>query len=156
MKVKDVMSSQVVTVPADLPVSELVDLLQEQHVHGAPVIDPDDRLIGFVSQEDVILGSLGRPSVEDGAEVKRLVRHIMTSPAVQGHEESDLQEIAMMMWSFRIRHLPIVRDQQVTGIVSALDFTRLFGEGRLVFAPSDDGVKSSKAAPTPDPSPDNA
>jgi CBS domain-containing protein len=150
------MSSKVVTVPADLPVSELVDLLQEQHVHGAPVIDSDDRLIGFVSQEDVILGSLGRPPVKDGEEVTRLVRHIMTSPAVQGHEESDLQDIALMMWRFRIRHLPIVRDQQVTGIVSALDFTRLFGEGKLIFAPSDHEVKPRKAAPTPGPSPDNA
>ena len=80
----------------------------------------------------------------------------MSSPAVQAHEESDLQEIALMMWRFRIRHLPIVRDQQVTGIVSALDFTRLIGEGRLVFAPAEDDAKPSKPAPDHSPSPDIA
>lgn len=66
MKVKDLMNSAVVTVRADQAVSELFDILQEAHVKGAPVLDGTGALVGFVSQEDVMFGSLevvGKPKL---------------------------------------------------------------------------------------------
>ncbi len=115
------MNAEVVTVRVDQPVSELFDLLQEAHVKGAPVLDRSGTLVGFVSQEDVMFGSLG--SGRDGAPA--VVEEIMTSPAMSVVETTTVQELAEMMWRFRIHHMPVVRADKLVGMVSSLDFCRL-------------------------------
>jgi len=55
-----------VTVPADMKVGALCDLLQERNINGAPVVDEGGRLVGVVTQEDMIYGAMGHPSPEDG------------------------------------------------------------------------------------------
>lgn len=134
------MRDGVMTVGEETPVSELVDRLQEAHVHSAPVVDEQGNLVGVVSQEDVILGSLGLPpggevvpdAVQDPVSSARIVRHIMTAPAISTTLETSLIDVARMMWQFRIHHLPVVQAGRVVGMVSSLDFPRLFTEGRIV------------------------
>ena len=121
MQVGDLMNAEVVTVRVDQSVSELFDLLQEAHVKGAPVLDHSGTLIGFVSQEDVMFGSLG--GGRDGAEA--VVEEIMTSPAMSVVESTTVQELAEIMWRFRIHHMPVVRADKLVGMVSSLDFCRL-------------------------------
>ena len=121
MQVGDLMNAEVVTVRVDQSVSELFDLLQEAHVKGAPVLDLSGALVGFVSQEDVMFGSLG--SGRSGAEP--VVGEIMTSPAMSVVETTTVQELAEMMWRFRIHHMPVVRADKLVGMVSSLDFCRM-------------------------------
>ena len=121
MQVKEMMNTGVVTVRADQPVSELFDILQEAHIKGAPVLDPSGSLVGFVSQEDVMFGSLG--GGRDAATAQ--VGDIMTSPAMSVTESTTVVELAKMMWRFRIHHMPVVRAGKVVGMVSSLDFCRL-------------------------------
>lgn len=56
-----------VTVRADMKVAALCDLLQERNVNGAPVVDAQGRLVGVVTQEDIIYGAMGSPAVDAGA-----------------------------------------------------------------------------------------
>ncbi len=121
MQVGALMNAEVVTVRVDQSVSELFDLLQEAHVKGAPVLDLFGALVGFVSQEDVMFGSLGNS--RGGAEP--VVEEIMTSPAISVVETTTVQELAEMMWRFRIHHMPVVRADKLVGMVSSLDFCRL-------------------------------
>jgi CBS domain-containing protein len=123
---RDVMNTAVLKVREDLPVGELIDLFQQEHVHGAPVVDEGEELVGFVSQEDVLFGMMGTlsGSEADPAESPR-VSDIMTSPAVFATEQTTLADVCRLMWQLRIHHVPIVRQGRVTGIVSTLDVSRV-------------------------------
>jgi len=63
---RDLMTRSPITVPADMRVGALCDLLQEKNINGAPVVDSAGRLVGVVTQEDIIYGSMGSPA-PDGA-----------------------------------------------------------------------------------------
>jgi CBS domain-containing protein len=122
----------------ELTVDELADVLQEAHIHGAPVVREDGRLVGFVSQEDVLFGNMGGPPRRRDSETEiprdeYVVRvgDIMTAPAVSAAEETDLRDLCRIMWRLRVHHVPIVRGGKVTGIVSSLDLCRVVAEEGL-------------------------
>lgn len=129
------MQTEVVTIREDSHVDLLCDLFQVAHVHGVPVLDARGELVGIVSEEDVIFGTMGLPEEaslplgDDNGGVR--VRDIMTSPAVCATEETDVVELCRMMWGMRIHHIPIVLDGRVTGIVSSLDLARAVAEGSI-------------------------
>ncbi len=58
---RDLMTRTPITVPEQMTVSELCDLLQEKNINGAPVVDREGRLVGVVTQEDIIYGAMGHP-----------------------------------------------------------------------------------------------
>jgi len=128
---RDVMSTGVVKVRAELPVGDLVDLFQQEHVHGVPVVDDGDELVGFVSQEDVLFGMMGTAGGEGDPSDGPRVGDIMTSPAVFATEQTSLADVCRLMWQLRIHHVPIVRQGKLTGMVSSLDVSRaVAGEPR--------------------------
>jgi CBS domain-containing protein len=136
MRASDVMRHEVVVIREENTVAELCDLFQQHHVHGAPVVDADGLLRGFVSLEDVLFGSMGSSSPSEPgqgtqAPLPPLVRDIMTAPAVSAFEATDVEDLCRLMWKLRIHHVPIVRDGKVVGIVSALDLARAIAEGKI-------------------------
>src|SRR5438552_8443466 len=58
---RDLMTPSPITVPEEMTVGELCDLLQEKNINGAPVVDGQGRLVGVVTQEDIIYGAMGNP-----------------------------------------------------------------------------------------------
>ena len=133
MRARELMNTEVVTIREDSHVDLLCDLFQVAHVHGVPVLDAGGDLVGMVSEEDVIFGTMGLPDglelPQDGGGVR--VRDIMTSPAVCATEETDVVELCRMMWGMRIHHIPIVLEGRVTGMVSSLDLARAVAEGSI-------------------------
>lgn len=138
MRAKDLMHSPVVTVRQDASVADLCDLMQQAHVNGVPVVDDEGDVVGVVTEEDVIYGTMGSegpegrmrgggPASSDGL----YVRDIMTSPAVCAGEEADIVEICRLMWRMRIHRVPIVLEGKPVGIVSALDLVRAVAEGEI-------------------------
>ncbi len=61
LRARDLMTATPITVPETMTVGELCDLLQEKNINGAPVVDRDGRLMGVVTQEDIIYGAMGHP-----------------------------------------------------------------------------------------------
>lgn len=59
---RDLMTRSPITVRADMRVGALCDLLQEKNINGAPVVDTEGRLVGVVTQEDIIYGAMGSPA----------------------------------------------------------------------------------------------
>jgi CBS domain-containing protein len=137
MRAKDLMQREVATVRTDVPLAELADMLQQAHIHGAPVVADDGVLVGFVSQEDVLFGTMtGPPDPPEGDrhiprtdEFVTRVGDIMTAPAVTATEETDVRDLCRLMWRLRLHHIPIVRDDKVMGIVSSLDLCRVIADG---------------------------
>jgi CBS domain-containing protein len=55
------MTREPITVPQETTIGELCDLLQVKNINGAPVVDSSGRLVGVVTQEDIIYGAMGHP-----------------------------------------------------------------------------------------------
>jgi CBS domain-containing protein len=125
----DLMHTDVATVREDVPVGDLCDMLQQAHVNGLPVLGVDGQLIGIVTEQDVLYGTMGGREGADGSPL--LVRDIMTSPAVCATEDTEVVELCHLMWGMRIHRIPIVREGQVVGLVTALDLIRAVAEGVL-------------------------
>ncbi len=129
MIAKELMRRHVFSVREGMSLDEVCDLFQQEHIHGAPVVDEQGTLVGFVSLEDILYGSMGGGD-EEGSDGLR-VRDVMTAPPVYANEETSVNELCRIMWRLRLHHVPIVRDGKVTGIVSALDLCRAISEGEI-------------------------
>jgi len=128
MLARDLMSTEIVTIRDDATVAALCDVLQAAHVNGVPVLNDVGELVGIVTEEDVLYGTMGA-SPGQGSVV--LVRDIMTSPAVCATEDTDVVELCRLMWGMRIHRIPILVGGRITGIVAALDLVRAVAEGAL-------------------------
>jgi len=62
LRARDLMTSGPVTVEEGITISELCDLLQARNINGAPVVDRSGHLVGIVTQEDIIYGTMGHPT----------------------------------------------------------------------------------------------
>lgn len=130
-----VMTRAVVTVPADATVWSAADTLLGARISAAPVVDADGRMIGIVSEADLMnrpeLGTVpGRSWLQrllaDEAVLARdymrsyshRVTDVMTRDVVTAGERTDLKEIASLMQRHGIKRVPIVRDGKLLGIVS--------------------------------------
>ncbi len=133
MIARDLMETEVVAALEDESASDLTDRFAQAHVHGAPVIDRQGRLVGMVSLEDILIGGMsGSADAGPGdAASSPEVREIMTSPAISADEETPVEDLCRMMWRFRIHHIPIVDGDRVSGMVSSLDVCRAVAERKL-------------------------
>jgi CBS domain-containing protein len=128
MRAKDLMNTDVVTIREDAPVSHLCDVMQAAHANGLPVLNGDGELVGVVTEDDILYGTMG---VFDKNGSAVLVRDIMTSPAVCATEDTDVVELSRMLSGMRIHRIPIVVNGRVAGVVTALDVVRAVAEGTL-------------------------
>jgi len=107
------------SVSPDDSVLEAVRLMAEKGI-GALVVLADERLVGVVSERDyarkVILQ--GRSSADT------LVREVMTSPVFSVGPDHSVDDCMRIVTTKRIRHLPVVRDERVIGMVSIGDLVR--------------------------------
>lgn len=130
-----VMTRPVVTIPADATVFAAAGILLGARISAAPVVDADGKLIGIVSEADL----MNRPeagTVPGRSWLQRLlapesvlardflrshshhVTDVMTRDVVTAAEQTDLKEIARLMQNRGIKRVPIVRDGKVVGVVS--------------------------------------
>jgi len=123
MRISDVLSSksggQVVTIPPDATVRELLGLLA-QHNIGAVVVSADGVAVdGIVSERDVVRRLHEDESVLDGA-----VSAIMTSEVATTEPHTPVDDLRVVMTERRIRHVPVVTDGRLTGIISIGDVVK--------------------------------
>src|SRR6516165_8065770 len=145
MRAMDVMTTNVITVEPDTAVQELATLLSDRGISGVPVLDRDNRLVGVVSEGDLLhraeTGTERRTqrrrsrwldnfaSDQEAARdyVKahgRTVREIMTRDVISVSDTTELADIATLLETRRIRRVPVVRDGQLVGIISRANLVR--------------------------------
>ncbi len=123
MKIGDVLgakpSKDVVTISPEAGVRELVTALAEHNV-GALIVSTDGTTVtGIVSERDVV-----RHLHHDGTVVNNTVGAIMTEDVETCGPETTLEELMKTMTERRIRHVPVVADGQLVGIVSIGDIVK--------------------------------
>lgn len=140
LKAKDIMTKDVITVKPESTVEELARLLIDHRFSGVPVVDDAKRLIGIVTEHDLISQNkrlhiptiirlfdayilLGSGQME--SEIKKMaaviVGDICTTKVVSITEETTIEEIATIMSEKKIHVLPVLRDGIVVGIVGKVD-----------------------------------
>ena len=112
ISVADVMISDVLVVHPGTSVDDAVRLIVDHRITGVPVVDDDHRILGIVSESD-ILGKRGQ-NVED----------VMTRDVITTAESTSLDSAAEIMLTRRIRRLPVVRDGRLVGILTRADLLR--------------------------------
>jgi CBS domain-containing protein len=109
----------VVSVPGDTPVRDVVQLLAERRIGAVPVIE-SGTVAGIFSERDLVHLLAG-----EGAEVlDQPVRERMTAPAHTVTADHPVLAALSLMTRRRIRHLPVVEGDQVIGVVSIGDLVK--------------------------------
>ncbi len=135
MHASQAMTRSVVTVSADATVFAAADILLGSRISAAPVVDADGKVVGIVSEADLMnrpeVGTVPAKSwlqrlLADNAFLARdyirshshRVADVMTKEVITATEHTQLAEIAKLMERHHIKRVPIVRDGKVVGIVS--------------------------------------
>jgi len=160
MLVRDVMVAPVITVEPSATVQEVAKLLLEKRISAVPVLDGNGKLVGIVSEGDLL------HRVEAGTErhrswwlqaliesdklaaeyVKshgRKVSDIMTRNVITASPETPLHEVASLLERNAIRRVPIVENGQLVGIVSRANLLQAVASARqlLDVTPSDTEIR---------------
>jgi CBS domain-containing protein len=139
MKVRDVMTSPVVSVGPDTSLLEAGELMLRHDISGLPVLDREARLVGLITERDFLrpTGSgpdykrprwfqvlTGQAKDESSRQSNRKVADVMTAEPVTITEETPLEEVVRLMDHHCIHRLPVMRGAKVVGIVSRADLLR--------------------------------
>ncbi|MFA5881895.1 MAG: CBS domain-containing protein [Eubacteriales bacterium] len=144
MLAKEIMNADVVFVGPDDTVEDVIKLLLDKKISGVPVVNNEKKVIGIVSEGDLIVRSqklhvpsyiqiLGgiiylddpedfREELKKSVAVK--VEDVMTKEPVTVDEDTPMEEIATIMSDARINRLPVLKDGKLVGIVSRADIIR--------------------------------
>lgn len=141
MKVADVMVKEVLSVGPEASVREVASIMLERHISGMPVVDGGGRVLGIVSEGDLIR----RPEIEtdrvkagwlrlflsDEQRARdfvkshgRKVGEVMTKPAISVAPDTQLAEAVQLMTRHRVKRLPVVEHGKLAGLVTRTDLLR--------------------------------
>ena len=119
MKISDILrykGSDVVTIAPDAPVTEVLTKLAEHNV-GALVVVRGEDVVGIVSERDIV-----RRLNDAGAEMlDHRVDSIMTVSVLTTQPDASVDSVAQTMTQQRIRHLPVVNNGHLAGVISVGD-----------------------------------
>lgn len=118
--VREIMTRDVLTVPPEMPVKEVANILAEKRITGLPVVDAAGQVVGVISELDII------------SRQGKTASDIMTAQVISATEDADVQEVANLFSSRRIRRVPILADGKLVGLVSRSDLMRLYMTTRWV------------------------
>ena len=146
MLAKEIMKSEVITLSPEATITEIARLMVENDISGLPVVDGENRLLGVVSERDLMYKDvkLEEPSVWDLCLWSALGSHeiydykdsfrkyraktageIMTSPALTVDEMDNVNEVGKLMFEKRIKRVFVTRRGSLSGVISRSAFIRL-------------------------------
>ncbi|MFE1443513.1 CBS domain-containing protein [Streptomyces sp. NPDC058739] len=142
--VGEVMTREVVEAHRETPFKSVAQLLYRNRISGLPVVDGDDKVVGVISETDLIRCQAARAahgrarrtripplrrSARRGAALARATtaQDLMTSPAITVHPEQRVADAARMMERHGVERLPVVDEEdRLIGIATRRDLLRVF------------------------------
>jgi len=107
------------TIVAHASLADVVDRLVEYNVGSLVVCDDDGRLAGIVTERDILRACAARRGLEDN-----IVEKNMTTDVITASPRDNVETVMGLMTEHRIRHLPILEDDRLVGIISIGDIVK--------------------------------
>ncbi len=142
--VKNIMTTTTVSIKRNADLHEAARLLSENGISGMPVVDDNNRVIGVISEADILMLAgmrkghtfkdilrtiLGEPV--PGRKGGNKVEDVMSSPPITSKADDEVVDVAKIFDERRIKRLPVVDNEgKLLGIVSRADIVREIGKSR--------------------------
>jgi CBS domain-containing protein len=124
MIAKEIMTRDIITVAPELTIRKLAMTLVKNQISGAPVTGKNGKIVGIVSEADIV--------AKKGKDVKA----IMSKKVISVVEDTPVEEIAQLMTKHKIKRLPVMNGGKVVGIISRADIVNAIAMGKHVTIPS--------------------
>lgn len=149
MLVKERMSYPVFTIHPDTPVPDALKLMKTESIRRLPIVDKRGRMVGIVSDRDLLHASPSKATSLSIWEVNYLlsklkVEKIMTRAVISIDEDTPIEEAARIMADNKIGGLPVLRDGELVGIITETDLFNIFVE---LLGAREPGVRLSLLVP---------
>lgn len=149
MLVGERMSHPVITVRKDVPIQDALNKMRVEGVRRFPVVDRRGRMIGLVSENDILNATPSEATTLSIWEINYLlskvtVEKVMVKDIISVTPETPLEEAARIMADNNISGLPVMRDGEVVGIITETDLFKIFLE---MLGARDPGIRLSALIP---------
>ncbi len=133
MLVKERMKHPVITVKPDMPIMDTLNMMKREGIRRTPVVDGHGKLVGIVSDKDLLNAGPSDATSLSVWEVNYLltkikVHDVMSKDVITIHEETPIEEAAYIMASNKIGGLPVTRDDSIVGIITETDLFKVMLE----------------------------
>lgn len=125
LPIKSIMSTDVISATPDMPIYEAMELLIKNKISGLPVVDGDLRVVGILSEKDVL-----RILLDGKLHVDHCVKDYMTLNPICFTEMDSAIDVCKFFINSHIRRVPILRDGKLAGVVARKDIVSLIAEAR--------------------------
>ena len=149
MLVGDRMTPRPITATEDTSVDKALQTMREEKIRRLPILDKHSRLVGIVSELDLMKASPSPATTLSMWEIPYLLsqikmRDIMTREVITVTEDTPLEEAARIMADRKIGGLPVMRDDKLVGIITETDLFKIFVE---MLGARDGGIRLSMLVP---------
>jgi CBS domain-containing protein len=151
LTVREIMTTAVITAKSDTTVRELADILAKNKISGVPVVDDNGRVLGMVSEADIILQdadlhfpyyiqflesviylqSVHKFEERFRKQIGSKVSEIMTEEVVSVMPEQTVREVATLMADRNVNRLPVTENGRLVGIVTRGDIVRAIAQQKV-------------------------
>ena len=117
-KAADIMTTNVITVKKDMLLTDVIALLLRWHISAMPVVDHEDKMVGIVSEIDLVNLTF------DGNAADTTVEEVMVTDIISFSPSTQLADLVQTFSKRHLRRVPIIENGKVVGIVSRRDILR--------------------------------
>lgn len=133
MLVGERMKQPVITVRPDVPVQDALNLMHKEHVRRFPVLDGHGKLVGLVTEKDLLNAKPSEATTLSVWEISYLlskitVERVMSRKLITVTEDTPLEEAARIMADSKVGCLPVMQGDELVGIITETDLFRVFLE----------------------------
>ena len=133
MLIKERMSKPAITAPPEMPIQDALNLMHKKGIRRLPVVDKRSKLIGIVSDRDLLHAS---PSDATSLSVWELnyllskvtLKRVMSAPVITVSPDTPVQEAARIMVEKKIGGLPVIQGGKLVGIITETDLFKVLLE----------------------------
>jgi len=117
---RQVMTANVLTARPETPVIKAIDILLENRISGLPVVEEDNKLVGVVTEKDLL-----QLLLTEGLNEEDTVGKFMSKKVLQFEEDDEVVPICEFFIKHNVRRVPIVKAGKLVGVISRRDILRL-------------------------------
>lgn len=133
MLVKNRMSYPIITVAPDIPIMEALNLMRTKNIRRLPVVDANGKLIGIISDKDLLNAGPSQATSLSVWEINYLVgkitvKKVMTKNVLTISEDTPIEEAARIMVDNKVGGMPVMRGKEIVGVITESDLFKVLLE----------------------------